>query len=310
MIIISPIKECCIYSKKFGRLKALKLFYFLHYKRFKEIFVMVNKERIVDTKTDCKLLVIPNDRGISLELSIFGIHEPFTTKLIARKLKEGMVCVDIGANIGYFATLESKKVGKNGKVIAIEPSPIAFSYLEKNLKVLNNSKYETYDCACFDSDTTINFGIEENYSNVSRIDDDSTLRPVSKNSKKIQISAKKLDSLLLENEIKIDFLRMDVEGYELKVLEGAKNIIKKFKPMIQFELHLDALGYENTKKILELIRDENYKISMFIIREFDMPIIGSKKDSKKDYVIEDLFFMLESNTLPRVVGLFLEYENN
>ena len=253
MLFSSAIKQCNSFSKKYGILNGLKLFYFLYYSKFKTFFIDLNQERTIVTKTDCKLSVIPNDLGISLELSIFGIHEPISTKIITEKLEEGMICVDIGANIGYFATLESKNIGKRGKVIAIEPSPIALSYLEKNLKSQNFSKYKIYDCACYDYDTSVNFAIE-NYSNVSRIDDDSTFRAVSKESKKIMISAKTLDSILLKNENKIDFIRMDVEGFELKVFEGAKNIIKKFHPMIQFELHLDALGKSKTKKILDNVR--------------------------------------------------------
>ena len=82
-----------------------------------------------------KLSVIPNDTGISSELLMFKTHEPLTTKLISKKLTSGMICLDIGSNIGYYALLEHKLVGKEGKVIAIEPSPLNFQYLQKNIKL-------------------------------------------------------------------------------------------------------------------------------------------------------------------------------
>jgi FkbM family methyltransferase len=275
MLLLSAIIQCYAFSKRFGTLKALKLFYFLYYGKFKKRNLDLNKEHLAAIKTGYDILVMPNDLGISLELSVYGIHEPITTEVISRKLKKGMVCVDIGANIGYYALLESKNVGPDGKVIAIEPSPIAFYYLEKNLKFRHQSKYETYNFACSDHDTTSCFLINEK-SNISKIVKEAD--EVLDGTKKIFVTTKKLDSILLKNESKIDFLRMDIEGNELNVILGAKNIIKKFKPIIQFEMHSRILGYSNTKTLLEFFRDENYEITSFMIRELDEPKIGSIKD--------------------------------
>ncbi len=70
-----------------------------------------------------KLALVPNDEGISTELALFNVHEPLTTKILKTNLKTGMVCLDIGSNIGYFVSLESNIVGDSGKIYAIEPSP-------------------------------------------------------------------------------------------------------------------------------------------------------------------------------------------
>jgi len=303
MLIISAIKQCQAFSKRFGSFKALKLFYFLYYGKFKKFNLDINKERVAKIKTGYDILVMPNDPGISLELSIYGIHEPITTKIISRKLKKGMVCVDIGANIGYYALLESKSVGRDGKVIAIEPSPIVFNYLEKNLKFRHKSKYETYNFACSNIDTTSCFLINEK-SNISKIVEDT--EQVIDGTKKIFVTTKKLDNILLKNENQIDFLRMDLEGNELKVILGAKNIIKKFKPIIQTEIHSKILGYSNTKALLEFFRDENYEITSFMLRELDEPQIGSIKDLNEQYKIQDLFLLLESDSFPPYLQLFFE----
>ena len=305
MIFISAIKRCSAFSKKYGLTKAFKLFYFLYYGKYLQRNVKLDEERVIETKTGCKLSVIPNDTGISLELSVFGVHEPITTEIISKKLEKDMVCVDIGANIGYYATLESQKVGSNGKVIAIEPLPTAFYYLQKNLKLQNQSNYEIHNCACYNDDTNTSFLIHEK-SNISKIIKDDDVIPTGM--KKIVIPVRKLDTIL-SNQHKIDFLRMDIEGHELMVLEGATNIIKKFKPMIQFELHSKMLGYADTKKVLDFIRNEHYEISSFLIRELDTPMIGTIEDSKKEYKINDLFSMLENDTLPPFIQLFLESKN-
>jgi FkbM family methyltransferase len=303
MLIISAIKQCTDFSKRFGIFKALKLLYFLYYGKFKKLNIDIHKERIAKIKTGYDILVMPNDPGISLELSVYGIHEPITTEMISRKLKKGMVCVDIGANIGYYALLESKSVGSDGKVIAIEPSPNTFNYLEKNLKFRHQSKYETYNFACSDFNTTSYFLINQK-SNISKIVEESD--KVVDGTKKILVTTKKLDSILLKNENKIDFLRMDIEGNELKVILGAKNIIKKFKPIIQTEIHSQILGTNKTKILLEFFRDEDYEITSFMLRELDEPKIGSMKDLEKAYRIQDLLILLESNSFPPYVQIFFE----
>ena len=305
MMFITAIKRCYDFYQKYGVKKAFKLFFFLYYGKLKQQNIQLDKERMVNTKTGCKLFVVPNDTGISLELSIYGIHEPVISRIIFEKLKKGMICVDIGANLGYFATLEGQKVGPSGKVIAIEPSFAAFHYLQKNLKLQNQNNYEIHNCACYDEDSNANFLIHEK-SNISKIIKKNDSIPFGM--KKILIPVRKLDSILSTNNQKIDFLRMDIEGYELMVLKGARNIIKKFKPMIKFELHSKMLGNEDTEKLFDFIRDENYKISYFLIRELDMPLIGTIDDSKTEYTIDDLSHMLETNTLPPFVQLFLEHK--
>jgi len=61
-------------------------------------------------------------------------YEPYLTKLMLSKIKAGDVVIDIGANIGYDTVLFADKVGKKGKVIAIEPDPTNFEILQKNIK--------------------------------------------------------------------------------------------------------------------------------------------------------------------------------
>lgn len=79
-----------------------------------------------------------------------------------------MVCLDIGANIGYYTLLESKIVGKNGRVIAIEPSPVNFPQLQKNIKIQDASNIEAHQLAGGNINGKINFLLDK-HSNLSRI---------------------------------------------------------------------------------------------------------------------------------------------
>ena len=114
------------------------------------------------------MLIIPTDKGISAELAMFSSHEPLTTKVIRSQLKRGMVCLDIGSNIGYYAVLESRVVGKEGKVICIEPSPLNFQYLKKNLETQGKSNIGMYNIAVGDIDSHVNF-LTDSQSNLCRV---------------------------------------------------------------------------------------------------------------------------------------------
>jgi len=277
-----------------------------YYGKSKEENIDLSKENIVEIN-GYKLILIPNDKGISLELMKFSTHEPLSTQLISRELKPGMVCLEMGANIGYYALLESKIIGENGKVICIEPSPQNFEYLKRNIEMEKATNVELHNFACGDNDGEIRFLISKNSNTCRTIPEE---EPTPSNEKIITVPLTKVDTFFSKNPLKrLDFLRTDVEGYELRAFEGAKQTIKKFKPMIQIEVHPDYLGKNNTRKFLEFLRDEGYDIKYYIRGEFDTPIVASLRDVKK-YKFKKVFEMLEEDKLPGNIMLFLENKHN
>jgi FkbM family methyltransferase len=290
-------------SKKYGLIKAIKYCYSWYYGKYKQRGIDLGAERVIITKNGHRLNLIPNDPGISLELTRHAIHEPVTTQIVLEKLREGMVCVDAGGNIGYYATIESNMVGKTGKVIAIEPSPVNFGYLSKNLELQNKSNYEVHNFACGKEDGELSFLVHD-ISNMCKVVTDETKIP--EGMKVIKIPVKKLDTFLNSiNVEKIDFLRMDIEGSELNLFEGARQTIKKSKPMIQFEFHPGKLGPVNTRKVLEYLKSEDYELHSFLIGYLDTPLVGTSRDLKK-YSIDDMLIMLDNEILPPNILLFLE----
>jgi len=293
-------------SKKYGLVKAIKFFYSWYCGQYNQKGVDLGKERIIDCKNGCQLHLIPNDIGISLELTRFGIHEPVTTQIVQDKIKEGMICLDCGGNIGYYATIESKLVGKTGKVIAIEPSPVNVKYLEKNLKLQGQDNYEIHNLACGDTDGEIKFIISD-ISNMCHVAKEGEVE--SGNKKFVKIPVKKLDSFLIDKHLpRLDLLRMDIEGSELRLFEGAIQTIKKYKPMIQMELHPGHLGPENTRKLLKLLKNEGYEFSTFMIGYLDTPLVGTRRDIK-NYKIDDLLQMIDNDIHPKNILLFIENKN-
>lgn len=137
------------------------------------------------------------------------------------QLKSGMVVVDIGAHIGTFTLSASLKVGKEGKVIAIEPENGNFNQLNKNLILNKIENVVPVNIGISDSNGEKDFFITSNYVGHS-------LSPHWPFINKIRIKVKTLDTLLKELNInKIDMLKIDVEGAELEILKGAKETLIK-----------------------------------------------------------------------------------
>ncbi len=299
--MISQIKSIKRLCGEFGFYKGLKVWKFYKYIRVKKRNLdLTNKVVYVN---GYNLALLPNDDGISTELALFNTHEPLNTELLTQNLKKGMVCFDVGANIGYYTLLESKMVGDEGKVIAIEPSPINFKQLQKNIQNEKAKNVELYQIAGGDQNSTIKFLLDP-HSNLSRII--SNEEKVREKGEIVDVPMKKLDSFLEASTIRtLDFIRMDVEGYEFNILEGMRNSIKKFRPAIQMEVHTHILGYEKTQKLLKWFMSEKYEVVYYITRQLDCPTIGNM-DDVKHFSISELLYLLTKNKLPSAFLLFLK----
>jgi FkbM family methyltransferase len=166
---------------------------------------------------------LPDDKFVGQRIALEK-YEPYETKLILRQVKKGAVVIDVGANIGYYTVLLAKKVGKLGKVYAFEPDEINFEILEKNIKANNLKNVIAIQAAVSDKNKeSVLYKSKENYGDHKMFGND----------EKEKIMTIKLDDFL-KNE-KIDLMKVDTQGWEPAVLEGAKKIIEKDKPTIFFE---------------------------------------------------------------------------
>ena len=302
MTLSHAYKNISRYRRRYGLSKGFRAF--IHY-----CYVAIKKSQLkfqdnVIEVNGSKLKVIPGDLGTSLELLLFKIHEPISTKIVTETLQKGMTCLDVGANIGYYVALESKILGDQGRIIAIEPSPQNFEYLIKNIAMQRAKNIDAFNFAAGDKNGHINFVSYENESNSGRVIPDSAVSdwpgPVAK------LPVKTIDSFLEEIGVdKIDFLRMDVEGYEYHIFQGMKNTIKQSKPIIQIEIHKSIMGVETTKKLLEELKNEGYELKSYVPREIDTPIIGSMSDVK-NYTLSELIELLENGNLPSFFMLNLQ----
>lgn len=296
------------FLKKFGISKTIKGIFFYNYRLLLRQFINQKNEKLLEINGH-PFFTVPNDKGISEELLMFKTHEPLSTKILSKSLKSGMVCLDIGSNIGYYTCLESLIVGNSGKIIAIEPSPINFKYLQKNVELQESKNIELHNFACGNREGKIDF-LVSNRSNWSRVASDDLIdAPPDAIIEKISIEIKKLDLFLQEKNLeKLDFVRMDVEGYESNILKGLEDTLRIFKPSLQIEVHLFILGNESTVNLLTFFENLGYEICYYIPREMDVPILGNSKDILKSS-FKEILAKLNSNTLPMNFMLFLRHSD-
>lgn len=192
------------------------------------------------------------DLSIPYEAMVWLRQEEETDlEIVRRLLKPGQSFVDCGANIGIWTLVAASAVGTNGKVFAFEPNPATFEKLSQNVSLLELASHiQLFASAVGSTNTNLPFSCEKSH-NISQIVE-------MLNNESILVSVVSLDLALRDN--KIDGIKIDVEGFELEVLQGAKSIINNCKPWLCVEFntllakvntlrdwnvhqHLSELGY-------------------------------------------------------------------
>lgn len=149
------------------------------------------------------------------------------------------VIIDIGANIGQYGS-EMRNIGYKGRIISFEPTSEAFEKLSKTSK--NDSNWEIHHSSLGERDGKTTINISKNSVSSSLLESLPELTESAPNAsfvKKEEIDIKKLDSIFdtLNINDKNIYLKIDTQGYESLVLDGAKESLKKISG-IQLEMAL------------------------------------------------------------------------
>ena len=207
-------------------------------KRKYEYTITVNYE-------GCKFLIRPFI--FSEIIMVSGRWEPYVKDILDNQAKEDDVLVDVGANIGIYAIPMAKKVKR---VIAFEPHPKTSEILEKNIELNQLENIVLLKKIVGDHRKDVIFNLSQVPQESGIIDSrDKTMDPI------VQMKCIDLDSAL-STESKVDWLLIDVEGYELNVLAGAQNILRKFTPRIIFESY-----QEQSDAVIKVLTNEGYTVN-------------------------------------------------
>ncbi len=209
--------------------------------------------------------------------SLYFHNQNDSSKGVLNYVKEGDVIFDVGGNIGQTALMLAQKVGDTGKVISFEPFPSTIEKFNSNLsrnKNITNITLETFGLGNKIETLKMDFVCDTN-SAANRIIPFHSAATTNVSTVEINV----LDVYLanLADLQKIDLIKIDVEGFEYQVLEGAKSTLLKFKPDLFIEINdwnLKAQG-ASAKQLLSFLKDFNY----------DIVDVSS---NKKIFTVEDL----------------------
>ncbi|MDQ6950342.1 MAG: FkbM family methyltransferase [Mariprofundales bacterium] len=166
------------------------------------------------------------DMGSFIERFIYCFHyyEPGDVVAVRRLLRSGDVVIDVGANVGQYALMAATAVGDNGAVYAFEPSPNILTKLRRNRKLNELTNLQIVPSAVGSKSEFGNFYPAEGYNEgigslVYQGGSDAGMRSETP----IQVEVITLDDFCNNNAInRVDFIKIDAEGYDFEVLKGAE----------------------------------------------------------------------------------------
>jgi FkbM family methyltransferase len=163
--------------------------------------------------------------------------------------------VDVGANLGFYSVILSHTVDKKDKVVSVEPDPVYYPYLLRNLSLNGCTNVIPVQAACWSSETRLNVVRPTVGMALDTHVEESEGFP--------EVSATRLDSILKEQGCHPVLVKVDVEGSEVEVLRGMKDTMARDRPVIVFEARAKTIGacrevLLNKRYKIKLLKDGNY----------------------------------------------------
>jgi len=201
--------------------------------------------------------------GISKVLAIYRTREDDMVQVIKEVLNPGMTIVDCGSNIGFYPLLESKILNGDGVIYAIEPDIRNYRILEMNAQDQSyGTEIKTFNIALSNRTGSQKMFVAEraNLNKLVSSDDDAFPSRHGVN-EVIEVKTMTMDDFCLDQKISVDFIRMDIEGFEVEVFEGMESIFRNAKSGFMVFLELHPIAYSSERSFsdgLELLMDQGY----------------------------------------------------
>lgn len=179
-------------------------------------------------------------------------HDEFLIPIACDNIPVGGVAIDCGAMYGDHTIAYARKVGKEGAVIAIEAGKAVFECLMKNAEKFEGSVLLINSALC-DVD-----GREAYH----QVDEGNVGMSIVTSEKGDKIFTMTIDALVKESKLeRLDFIKIDVEGWEYKTLLGSVKAINRFKPKMMIEMNSWTLAQQGTcyKDIYDLLLSLEYE---------------------------------------------------
>ncbi len=220
-------------------------------------------------------------------LYFYGTHdERYVVTKLLKIIQPGDVCWDIGANIGFYTCLLASRVEETGAVVAFEPARRTCGYLSENVS-LNQ----------FANVTVVNKGLSDSveqrdlyYTKAGLAEGTASLKYANGRTASERVTLDTIDNLIGELPVP-DFIKIDVEGYQLEVLRGGEHCLKTHAPLLMAELK--DVGETNRATFQEIenyVADLGYQL--YEIKKYSLRRCEKLSDTTKRN-----FFLIKEGTL-------------
>jgi len=184
---------------------------------------------------------------------LLGTAEPEVQKVLQMIVRPRSVIYDIGANVGFLSLVAAQIAGPAGCVCAFEPLPDNFRQLERNAQINGFKRVKAKNVAISDCDGLAPFLVSRSptWGKLASVPGEA-----SDQIGKTEVATFRLDSIVTIDQLPLPHvIKIDVEGAEAQVLDGAIETIRRARPILIIELHgtnavvaekLSALGYSAT----------------------------------------------------------------
>jgi FkbM family methyltransferase len=209
-------------------------------------------------------VMLGNDHSLCLYVS--GTFEPNEFVFLGQILKPGMTVLDVGANEGLYTLFSARRVGATGRVVAFEPSSRERRKLQHNVTRNQLGNVTVVPVAIGSSEGTaalqIASGVHSGHNTLGAlVYEDAPAVGVE------HVPVERLDSVVDRLGIaRVDVIKIDVEGAEMHVLDGARKTLTTHRPLLLVEANDEALRAQgaSTDSLLAFLRDElAYRILAF-----------------------------------------------
>lgn len=207
-----------------------------------------------------KILISPKNGTVDSEIYLHGVYEPYFLSIIKKELKEGDTFVDVGANIGQHSLFASQVVGGAGLVISFEPLPKIYEQFKasigENKKNNKCNNVNVYNLGCGEKEEEVTIFMADNVGASSIVDSN-------RGGEKVNIKIVRADSIIEKLDRKVDFIKIDVEGYEYEALLGLNNTLETQNPKILIEYspyYYRLSDAAKGRKIIDMILELGYTI--------------------------------------------------
>lgn len=219
------------------------------------------------------------DRLLALGLHRLNVMGTEDRAILRSLIKPGMRIADIGANQGLYSLEMARLAGPAGEVLAFEPQPQLYTALKANLEANRAANVRTFPIA---------LGAEPGRAMLQESafnNGDNRIGEWGGGGRSFEVEICRLDDVLAENPV-LDFIKMDVQGYEYQALQGMKHVFESSPNLIiYFEYWPKVLAEKagSAVAVLQLLRDAGFKLHSF---EGAKPVLSPEDPREANAVIQ------------------------